>query len=149
LTIEIRGRNVQKHVDDPVRELARYMISEHFAAYFFLRLSHQAKEPVLRQITGFIAKDEFRHTNLRNDLLAPRVRGNEDVRAVCWRLARTSSTWGRVVTRVRFHQERSPGHLDARQEDAPANRDFDFRIQSKGIFMPPTDRELWLSEFLP
>lgn len=78
--IEIRGRNIQNRVDDPVGELARYMISEHFAAYFFLRLSHQAKEPVLRQITAFIAKDEFRHTQFAYDLLAPRVRGNEDVR---------------------------------------------------------------------
>jgi hypothetical protein len=78
--IEIRRRNVQNRVDDPVRELARYMISEHFAAYFFLRLSHLAKEPVLRQITAFIAKDEFRHTQFAYDLLAPRVRGNEDAR---------------------------------------------------------------------
>lgn len=78
--IDIRRRNIQNHVDDPVRELARYMISEHFAAYFFLRLSHQAQEPVLRQITAFIAKDEFRHTQFAYDLLAPRVRGNEDAR---------------------------------------------------------------------
>jgi hypothetical protein len=78
--IEIRRRNIQNHVDDPVREIARYMISEHFAAYFFLRLSQQAKEAVLRQITGFIAKDEFRHTQFAYDLLAPMVHGSEDAR---------------------------------------------------------------------
>jgi hypothetical protein len=56
------------------------MISEHFAAYFFLRLSRQAKEPVLQQITSSIAKDEFRHTQFAYDLLEPRVRNNEDAR---------------------------------------------------------------------
>jgi hypothetical protein len=76
--IELRARNIQNTIEDPIRELARYMISEHFAAYFFLRLSHQASEPVLRQITSFIAKDEFRHTQFAYDLLEPRVRGNEE-----------------------------------------------------------------------
>ena len=52
------------------------MISEHFAAYFFLRLSRQAHEPVLKQITASIAKDEFRHTQFAYDLLEPRVRNN-------------------------------------------------------------------------
>ena len=78
--IEVRKRNLQNRIDDPIRELARYMISEHFAAYFFLRLSRQAKEPVLQQITSCIAKDEFRHTQFAYDLLEPRVRNDEDAR---------------------------------------------------------------------
>jgi hypothetical protein len=72
--IDIRRRNLDREVDDPVGELARYMISEHFAAYFFMRLSRQVKEPVLAQITAFIAKDEFRHTQFAFELLEPRVR---------------------------------------------------------------------------
>ena len=32
-------------IEDGLAELARYMISEHFAAYFFLRLSRQAPSP--------------------------------------------------------------------------------------------------------
>jgi len=32
-----------------IAELARYMISEHFAAYYFLRASRQAREPVLAE----------------------------------------------------------------------------------------------------
>src|SRR4029453_3661844 len=71
--IEVRRRNLDTPIDDPIRELARYMISEHFAAYFFLRLSRQAQEPVLRDIAGFIAKDEFRHTQFAFDLLQTRV----------------------------------------------------------------------------
>ena len=74
--IAVRRRNLDTAIDDPIRELARYMISEHFAAYFFLRLSRQAKEPVLGEIAGFIASDEFRHTQFACDLLAPRIRGD-------------------------------------------------------------------------
>lgn len=78
--IEVRARNLANRIEEPIRELARYMISEHFAAYFFLRLSRQAKEPVLQQITSAIAKDEFRHTQFAYDLLEPRVRNNDDAR---------------------------------------------------------------------
>jgi hypothetical protein len=59
------------------------MISEHFAAYFFLRVSRQAKEPVLARINAFIAKDEFRHTQFAFDLLEPRVLGNANAREKC------------------------------------------------------------------
>jgi hypothetical protein len=78
--VDVRSRNIQNRVDDFIQELTRYMISEHFAAYFFLRLSHQAKEPVLKKLTAFIAKDEFRHTQFAYDLLEPRVRNHPDAR---------------------------------------------------------------------
>jgi hypothetical protein len=78
--VEIRKRNLDTVVADPIRELARYMISEHFAAYFFLRLSRLAQEPVLREIAGFIAKDEFRHTQFAFDLLQTRVNERADYR---------------------------------------------------------------------
>jgi hypothetical protein len=79
--IGLRRRNLDRPVTDAIAELARYMISEHFAAYFFLRLSRQAHEPVLKQITNFIAKDEFRHTQFAYDLLEPRLRDNPEARA--------------------------------------------------------------------
>ena len=78
--IEARQRTLHCTVDDPIRELARYMISEHFAAYFFLRLSRQAAEPVLKQITAFIARDEFRHTQFAYDLLDTRVKADPSCR---------------------------------------------------------------------
>jgi hypothetical protein len=77
--VESRRSTLDLTIDDGVAELARYMISEHFAAYFFLRLSRQAPEAVLRQITGFIAKDEFRHTQFAYDLLDARLA--DDVQA--------------------------------------------------------------------
>lgn len=76
--VEIRRRNIDTVVDDAASELTRYMISEHFAAYFFLRLSRQAREPVLAAITSFIAKDEFRHTQFAFDLLDARVKRAPD-----------------------------------------------------------------------
>jgi hypothetical protein len=73
---ELRGarrRNLDAIVEDPDAELTRYMVSEHFAAYFFLRLSRQSREPVLAGIAAFIAKDEFRHTQFAFDLLTARL----------------------------------------------------------------------------
>ena len=78
--IEIRRRNLDTPIDDPIRELARYMISEHFAAYFFLRLARQAAEPVLAQIAGHIARDEFRHTQFAFDLLDVRLKQDPGLR---------------------------------------------------------------------
>jgi hypothetical protein len=73
---DIRRRNLDTTVHDPDAELARYMVSEHFAAYFFLRLSRQAREPVLAELAAFIAKDEFRHTQFAFDLLDGRLEAN-------------------------------------------------------------------------
>lgn len=81
--IAVRQRNAGNVIADPIAELTRYMISEHFAAYFFLRCSRAAKEPVLAQITAFIAKDEFRHTQFAFDLLEPRVRNDAGARDRC------------------------------------------------------------------
>jgi hypothetical protein len=81
--VAVRQRNLGNVIADPLAELIRYMISEHFAAYFFLRASRQAKEPVLAQICAFIAKDEFRHTQFAFDLLEPRVRIDSGARDRC------------------------------------------------------------------
>jgi hypothetical protein len=81
--VAVRHRHRDDVIADPVAELTRYMMSEHFAAYFFLRASRQAKEPVLAKISAFIAKDEFRHTQFAFDLLEPRVRNDAGARDRC------------------------------------------------------------------
>jgi hypothetical protein len=78
--VALRKRNSGFQVTDAVAELARYMMSEHFAAYFFLRISRQAREPVLAELTGFISRDEFRHAQFATDLLEPRVRESDHAR---------------------------------------------------------------------
>jgi hypothetical protein len=78
--VEKRRATLNLPISDSLAELARYMISEHFAAYFFLRLSRQAAEPVLAQIAGFIARDEFRHTQFAYDLLDARLKREPDGR---------------------------------------------------------------------
>lgn len=81
--VSARAKNVGNKIADPIAELTRYMISEHFAAYFFLRASRQVKETVLSKITAYIAKDEFRHTQFAFDLLEPRVRRDPRARETC------------------------------------------------------------------
>lgn len=78
--VETRRGTLTVEIEDGLAELARYMISEHFAAYFFLRLSRQAPEPVLRQIASFIAKDEFRHTQFAYDLIDARLKQSPESR---------------------------------------------------------------------
>ncbi|MBA3579526.1 MAG: ferritin-like domain-containing protein [Gemmatimonadaceae bacterium] len=57
-----------------VGQLTNFACSELFAAYFFLRLSRDTKEPVLAELLERIARDEFRHASAGADLLAKRVR---------------------------------------------------------------------------
>lgn len=54
--------------------LTNFACSELFAAYFFLRLSRETREPVLAELLERIASDEFRHASAGADLLAKRVR---------------------------------------------------------------------------
>ena len=57
-----------------IAELTNFACSELFAAYFFLRLSRETGEPVLRELLDHMARDEFRHAAAGADLLAKRVR---------------------------------------------------------------------------
>jgi hypothetical protein len=64
--------------DDLTGELVNFIFSEHFAAYYFVRLKQRTQEPVLRAIAHHIARDEFRHTQLSEDLLRRRLERDED-----------------------------------------------------------------------
>jgi rubrerythrin len=63
---------------DLTQELVNFIFSEHFAAYYFVRLRHRASEPVLREIAHLIARDEFRHTQIAQDLLKHRLERDEE-----------------------------------------------------------------------
>jgi hypothetical protein len=49
------------------------MMSEHFAAFHFLKDAKQAEEPVLRHILTLVGRDELRHAQFACDLLALRI----------------------------------------------------------------------------
>jgi hypothetical protein len=49
------------------------MCSELFAAYFFLRISRRTNEPVLKDLLGYMARDEFRHSASAGDVLKKRI----------------------------------------------------------------------------
>ncbi|HEX6053984.1 MAG TPA: hypothetical protein VFZ21_32160 [Gemmatimonadaceae bacterium] len=58
---------------DLIAHLTNFMTSELFAAYFFLRISRRTREPVLRELLGYMARDEFRHSASAGDVLKKRV----------------------------------------------------------------------------
>jgi hypothetical protein len=63
---------------DLTQELVNFIFSEHFAAYYFVRLRQRARDPVLRTIAHLIARDEFRHTQISQDLLKARIERDEE-----------------------------------------------------------------------
>jgi hypothetical protein len=58
---------------DPMTPLVEFMLSEHLAAYFFRRLSEQAREPQLAAMLELIGADEVRHAQSASDLIAKRL----------------------------------------------------------------------------
>jgi hypothetical protein len=69
----IRARNRSLRYDDGTGLLTRYMMSEHFAAFHFMKDAKQSREPVLRHILQLVGRDELRHTQFAYDLLALRI----------------------------------------------------------------------------
>ena len=56
-----------------IAHLTNFMCSELFAAYFFLRISRRTNEPVLRDLLGYMTRDEFRHSASAGDVLRKRI----------------------------------------------------------------------------
>jgi hypothetical protein len=69
----IRRRNRELRYEDGTRLLTQYMMSEHFAAFHFMKDAALAREPVLRHILKLVGRDELRHTQFAYDLLALRI----------------------------------------------------------------------------
>ena len=69
----IRRRNLTLRYDDGTRLLTQYMMSEHFAAFHFMKDAKLAQERVLRHILKVVGRDELRHTQFAFDLLALRI----------------------------------------------------------------------------
>lgn len=78
--VQARGKAAEAIAGEPdlTQELVNFIFSEHFAAYYFVRLQQRARDPVLRTIAHLIARDEFRHTQISQDLLKQRIDRHED-----------------------------------------------------------------------
>jgi hypothetical protein len=74
--VAIRRRNINLRYEDATALLTRYMMSEHFAAFHFLKDAKQADEPVLRRILTLVGRDELRHAQFACDLIAQRIQHN-------------------------------------------------------------------------
>ena len=58
---------------DLIAHLTNFMCSELFAAYFFLRIARRTNEPVLKDLLGYMSRDEFRHSASAGDVLGKRI----------------------------------------------------------------------------
>lgn len=78
--VRARSKAVEAVGDDPdlTQELVNFIFSEHFAAYYFVRLRQRAHDPVLREIAHLISRDEFRHTQISQDLLKRRIEQHQE-----------------------------------------------------------------------
>lgn len=78
--VQARRKAVEGVGGDPdlTQELVNFIFSEHFAAYYFVRLRHRARDPVLRQIAHLISRDEFRHAQISQDLLKQRLERDQE-----------------------------------------------------------------------
>jgi len=74
--VEVRRRNAGLRYHDGTHLLTRYMMSEHFAAFNFMKDAKQSREPVLAHILRLVGRDELRHTQFAYDLLAARLERN-------------------------------------------------------------------------
>jgi hypothetical protein len=68
-----RALGIRYDPADLIVHLTNFMCSELFAAYFFLRISRRTNEPVLRNLLGYMARDEFRHSASAGDVLKKRI----------------------------------------------------------------------------
>lgn len=78
--VAARGEALATHyeVERLIEHLTRFMCSELFAAYFFLRISRRTREPVLGELLTHLVRDEFRHAAGAGDLLERRMQGVPD-----------------------------------------------------------------------
>jgi len=85
----VRRRNLGLRYDEGTTLLTHYMMSEHFAAFHFLKDAKIAREPVLRHVLTLVGRDELRHTQFAYELLALRIQRDPSVSAKVHEAARS------------------------------------------------------------
>jgi hypothetical protein len=71
--VEVRRKSYGTEYGDRGRQLANYMMSEHFTAHFYRRLLEKVEEPVLKTLLTHLMRDEVRHCNVFYALLQRRL----------------------------------------------------------------------------
>ena len=100
-----RALAIEYREADLIAHLTNFMCSELFAAYFFLRISRRTNEPVLRDLLGYMARDEFRHSASAGDVLRKRIDANPDAAAQVLAAAERFRHYGRDVVDVPVAEE--------------------------------------------
>jgi acyl-[acyl-carrier-protein] desaturase len=100
-----RALAIEYREGDLIAHLTNFMCSELFAAHFFLRISRRTNEPVLRDLLGYMARDEFRHSASAGDVLHKRVVANPDVAAHVLTAAERFRHYGSDVVDVPLAEE--------------------------------------------
>ncbi len=86
--VEVRRRNHTLRYHDGTHLLTRYMMSEHFAAFHFMKDAQHSREPVLAHILKLVGRDELRHTQFAYDLLASRIQRDPSQSTIVHQAAR-------------------------------------------------------------
>ena len=100
-----KARSLEYDQANLIAHLTNFMCSELFAAYFFLRISRRTNEPVLRDLLGYMARDEFRHSASAGDVLRKRVDAAPDVAAQVLAAAERFRHYGSDVVDVPVAEE--------------------------------------------
>ena len=100
-----RALAIEYREGDLIAHLTNFMCSELFAAHFFLRISRRTNEPVLRDLLGYMARDEFRHSASAGDVLRKRVDANPTLAAEVLAAAERFRHYGSDVVDVPVAEE--------------------------------------------
>jgi acyl-[acyl-carrier-protein] desaturase len=95
-----RTLSVQYKAADLIEHFTHFMASELFAAYFFLRLSRQSREPVLCDLLSRMSRDEFRHSAAAGAVIEQRVRRDPDLVPRVLRAAESFRHYGSDIVDV-------------------------------------------------
>src|SRR5689334_3738871 len=79
--VDARGRtgSITYDRDSAITYLTHFMCSELFAAHFFRRIADRTREPVLRELMGYMTRDELRHSAGAGALLRKRIAADASV----------------------------------------------------------------------
>jgi hypothetical protein len=100
-----RSLTVEYTEGELIAHLTNFMCSELFAAYFFLRISRRTAEPVLRDLLGYMSRDEFRHSASAGDVIKKRIDSEPAVAAQVLAAAERFRHYGSDIVDVPVAEE--------------------------------------------